>query len=303
VEYLPTAKAWHLAKTRIACDQSALSCLAAAKSNHEPIDPGLSARAKVLAAFNRRDVRRFRDAFLRSLRNSGNQQQVIAVGYGLYPSENRLLNSIPGVRVSAKAANGQLPPVRRLRDFGEIVAGFDDDTPVAYWDASDVIFQGSLDPLWQLTQAYSGKLLAVREPRGYPHNVAIAGWTRSIADPQMRRRAFELLATHPFLNSGFAAGTAAAMGRYFAEATRIRQSSELRGTTDWGDQTVLNLYCHGDSERWQEIPEAWNYCVHDRRFGEVHVTPHGRVVNRSQTPIQVVHGNARSLAKLAIIRS
>ena len=41
---------------------------------------------------------------------------------------------------------------------------------------------------------------------------------------------------------------------------------------------------------------------HDRRGGEVHVTPEGQVVCRSQTPIHVVHGNAKSLRKLAIIR-
>ncbi len=42
-------------------------------------------------------------------------------------------------------------------------------------------------------------------------------------------------AMHPFLNSGFAAGSAATMMNYFAEAMRLRSSSELRGTTDWGD--------------------------------------------------------------------
>ena len=301
VEYLHTAKARHLSKSRIACDQSAAE--AVASSRDSDVAPELSAGAKILAAFNRRDVRRFRDAFLRSLRTWGNHQDVITVGYGLYPSEVRLLQGLPGVNVIAKPANGQMPPVRRLKDFERITASLDAGTPVAYWDASDVIFQGSLDPLWKMTHTYAGKLLAVREPLGYPYNVAITGWTRSIVNPQMRRRAFELMAANPFLNSGFAAGTAETMRTYFAEASRLRTSPELRGTTDWGDQTALNLYCHSDASRWQEIAEDWNYCVHDRRAGEVHVTPNGRVVTRSQTPIQVVHGNARSLAKFAIIRS
>ncbi len=299
VEYLLSAKAWHVAKTRIACDQSALQASSAPRDT----DPALSAKAKVLVAFNRRDVRRFRHAFLKTLRAAGNQQDVIVVGYGLYPSEISWLSCTAGVRVVSKPANGQLPPVRRLSDFGEIVSSFSPDTPVAYWDASDVLFQGSLDPLWQLTHQYPDKLLAVREPRGYPDNVAITGWTRTIANPQMRRRAFELMATHPFLNSGFAAGTAAVMQKYFAEAARLRRSPELLGTTDWGDQTALNLYCHSDASRWQEIPEGWNYCVHDRRAGEVHVTPDGRVVSGNPTPIHVVHGNARSLTQMAILRS
>jgi hypothetical protein len=297
VEYLTGARAWHLAKTQIACDPSRPQVTNAADQG----DPRLSAKAIVLAAFNRRDVKRFRDAYLRSLRSSGNQQQLIVVAYGLYPSELRLLSALPGVRVIAKRVNGQMPPVRRLTDFADVVTQLAPDTPVAYWDASDVIFQGSLDPLWQLTQQHPEKLLAVREPRGYPYNRAIAGWTRTIRDPNMRRRAFELFSTHPFLNSGFAAGTAAVMKRYFVEASRLRESAELRGTTDWGDQTALNLYCHSDPSRWQEIPPGWNYCVHDRPHGEVHVTPAGRVVSSSGTPIHVAHGNARSLAKLAII--
>ena len=298
VEYLAGAKAWHLAKTPVATDRSgrATACL-----SHES-DPELADRAKILVAFNRRDVRRFREAFLPTLRASGNQQEVIVAGYGLYPTEIRLLTALPRVRVVSKPVNGQMPPIRRLKDFGEIVAALKPDTPVAYWDASDVIFQGSLDPLWNLTHASPDKLLAVREPKCYPHNAAIVGWTQSIDDPAMRRRALELFATRPFLNSGFGAGTASAMKVYFAEAARLRESVELRGTTDWGDQSAMNLYCHTDNNRWQEIPQGWNFCVHDRQGGEVHVTPDGQVVSRSRTPIHVVHGNARSLRKLAIIR-
>ncbi len=298
VEYLSGARAWHVKRPQSASQQPAVesTCVMA------DVDPLLADKAKILVAFNRRDVRRFRDAFLRTLRASGNRQEVIVVGYGLYPSEIRLLSASSGVRVMHKVVNGQMPPVRRLQDFTDIVRGFEPDTPVAYWDASDVVFQGNLDSLWQLTQRFAGKLLAVREPRGYPYNAAIPGWTRSIDSPLHSRRAFELFSTRPFLNSGFAAGTAAAMQAYFTEAARLRSSPELRGTTDWGDQSAMNLYCHSDENRWQEIPQGWNFCVHDRPRGEVHVTPDGQVVSHNQTPIYAVHGNARSLRKLAIIR-
>ena len=202
----------------------------------------------------------------------------------------------------AKTYDGRMPPVRRLEDFAAITASLNSNTPVAYWDASDVIIQASLDPLWKMTQQSPDKIFGVREPIGYPHNAAIVGWTQTIEDSEMRRRAFDLFSSHPFLNSGFSAGTAVAMNHYFAEATRLRESAELRGTTDWGDQTAFNLYCHTNRDRWQEIPESWNYCVHDRPVGEVHVTPDGQVVCQSGTPIYAVHGNARSLAKLALIR-
>lgn len=256
---------------------------------------------RVLAAFNRRDVGRFRDAFLKTLRASGYRGGVTAVGYGLYPSEANRLRALPGVDVVAMPENGQMPPVRRLSDFGQIVATLDPMTPVAYWDASDVLFQGSLDPLWRLVRQHSDKLLAVREPRGYPGNAAIVGWTHSIRSPDMRRRAFELFSTRPFLNSGFGAGTAAAMKTYFETAAALRTSEQLRGTTDWGDQTAMNLYCHSDNSRWQEISECWNYCVHDRPFGEVHVAADGRVISQKTDNICVVHGNARSMAQKALV--
>lgn len=299
IEYLSSATAWHLSKPleKQRCGRTVQPADDAA----DDIDPALASKAKVLVAFNRRDVRRFRDVFLRALRSSGNRQEVIVVGYGLYPSEVRLLSVLPGVRVINKVVNGKMPPVRRLSDFGEITASLDPSTPVAYWDTGDVIVQDNLDPLWKITQEHPTKILGVREPLGYPYNKAIVGWTRTIRDRAMRRRAFELFSTRPFLNSGFSAGTAAAMNTYFVEATRLRQSAELQGTTDWGDQTAFNLYCHTDSDRWLEVPEGWNYCVHDRPVGEVHVTPDGQVKSRSGTRIFAVHGNARSLAKMAII--
>ncbi|TWU49140.1 glycosyltransferase [Rubripirellula reticaptiva] len=296
IEYLPGAKAFHLAG-----ENSADACNDHLPATDSAANPLATDDAKVLVAFNRRDVNRFRDVFLRMMRASGNEQEVIAVGYGLYPSESRLLAACRGVRVIHKVANGQMPPVRRLADFAEITASLDPQVPVAYWDASDVIIQAKLDPLWRLVQRHPKKIFGVREPLGYPHNVAIVGWTRTIQHPAMRRRAFELFSTRPFLNSGFSAGTAGSMHSYFKEAARLRDSSELKGTTDWGDQSAFNLYCHSDPERWKEIPESWNYCVHDRPVGEVQVMPDGRITCRSGTPIHIAHGNARSLAKLAIV--
>ncbi len=257
--------------------------------------------AKVLAAFDRRDILRFRDVFLRSLRGSGNQEEVVVVGYGLYPSEQRMLASLPNVSYHHRIVNGQMAPVRRLSDFDQITSTFAANTPVAYWDASDVVFQGRLEPLWQLTQRYQDKLLAVREPNCYHTNSATMAWSLSISNPQKRRLAYRLFTTKPFLNSGFAAGSAGAMTKYFREAKRLRSSDDLRGTSDWGDQSALNLYCHSDAARWQEISESWNYCVHDRQRDEVQVTPGGRIVCRKETPIYVAHGNARSLAQFALI--
>lgn len=256
----------------------------------------------VLVAFDRRHLVKFRTRFLRTLRNHGNDAAVVAVTYGLYPSEQAVLRSA-GVRVVPTAVNGMMAPVRRLRDFQEVLAGLPAETPVAYWDAGDVVFQASLGRLWAVVRANPGKLLAVREPKSHPANKAVAAWTLSVRDAEMRRRAFDLLSRSPFLNSGFAAGTAAAMLAYFREADRMLHGPELAGTTDWGDQTALNLYCHSQPERWLEVEQGWNYCLHDRARGEVFMRPDGAVVSRKGTPIYVLHGNARSLRKLELTAS
>ncbi|MGE5192438.1 MAG: glycosyltransferase family 2 protein [Deltaproteobacteria bacterium] len=254
----------------------------------------------VLAAFNRRHLGKFRRQFFASLRSAGNGDPVLAVGYGLFPSERQLVSQLPGVSLRALPESRIMPPIRRLLDFQALLTGLPPETPVAYWDAADVIFQDSLAPLWQLVRAHPDRLLAVREPAGYPRNAAVAKWCRSIRDHHWRKRAFELLKVHPFLNSGFAAGTARVMLDYLREAHRMRHSAELLGSIDWGDQMALNLYCHLDAARWLEIEEGWNYCAHDRPRREIRVRPDCRVVSRSGTPIHVLHGNAHSFRNLEL---
>ncbi len=238
---------------------------------------------------------------MRTLRAWGNYETVVAVTYGLYPSEIRCLSALKGVQVAPRPFDGQMAPVRRLADFAEVTRQLRADTPTAYWDVADVVFQGSLRPLWRQVADQPDKLHAVAEPKGYPHNAVIPAWSLSIYDPRHRRRAFELLRRNPFLNSGFAAGTAATMHRYFSTAARFRHGPELAGTTDWGDQMCLNLYCHSQPSRWQPIDEAWNYCVHDRPRGQVYVTSRGEICGRDRGRVPVVHGNARSLRQFGIL--
>jgi hypothetical protein len=296
IAYLPGARAWHNRTEPVDHARPERGC------DHRRDDlselPG-----RVLAAFDRRHFERFRRQFLGSLRAAGNDELVAAVGYGLYPSEQRILARTRGLELVARPADGARPPIRRLRDFAAVVASWPEATPAAYWDAGDVIFQSRLTALWTLVWSHPGKLLAVREPVSFPRNPAVRAWTMSIHDLQARRRAFALLSSRPFLNSGFAAGTAQALLAYFREADRMIHSPDLRGSTDWGDQTALNLYCHSDPRRWHEVDQAWNYCVHDRRHGEVHVRPNGRIVASSGRPIQVVHGNALSLPQMVISRA
>lgn len=254
----------------------------------------------VLAAFDRRDIRRFEHHFLATLRASGNAEQVLAIGYGLYPSEANALSQLPNVRLEAAPNNGQMVPVRRLHDFAKMTAHLAADIPVAYWDVADVLFQSSLKPLWRLIASNPGKLLAVAEPKGYPQNAVIPAWSLSIRDAASRSRAFGLLKRNPFLNSGFAAGSAATMHAYFSRGEAMLNGPELQGTSDWGDQMALNLYCHNDPSRWVSIDERWNYCVHDRPVGEVFIKA-SRVCSKRLPNLAVIHGNARSLRQFGLV--
>jgi hypothetical protein len=296
IAYLPGAHARHRA-SRPAAE------LETAEPKPEPEPPPTPAAGRILVAFDRRHYDAFRRRFLRSLRASGNAAWVTAVGYGLYPSERRVLERLGRVEVVPLPVDGVMPPVRRLRDFQPVVARWPDDTPVAYWDAGDIHFQGKLDGLWSLVAAHPDRLLAVREPLAHPRNTAVARWTKSITDPAARRFAHDLLTRRPFLNSGFAAGTARALLAYLRAADFLLHSPALRGTSDWGDQTVLNLYCHTDPSRWHEIAATWNYCLLDRRDGEVHFLPDGRIVATDGLPIRALHGHARSLRHHAISRA
>ena len=250
---------------------------------------------RVLVAFDRNHEPRFRRQFLGSLRASGNAERVTALGYGLYPSERSRLAMIPGVEVISIAANHVSPSKRRLRDFLTAIEGWPEDTPVAYWDAGDALFQSRLAPLWALVRAHSDKLLAVAEPRRYPENPAVLYWTRTIDDPASRRRAIDLLTANPWLNGGFAAGTVRAFRRYLAESSRYFETPALAGSLDWGDQTALNLYCHSHPGAWHRIDAGWNYCLHERTRADYRVAPDGRVEALDGSPIHVAHGNAQKL--------
>jgi hypothetical protein len=223
---------------------------------------------------------------------------VTAVCYGLFPSQRGALERMRHVQVLGLPADMTSPAIRRLRDFQTVLAMLDPRLPVAYWDAGDVWFQASLQPLWSTVAAQPDRLLAVREPISYPQNTAVAEWTLSIRHRPSRDRAFELLSRRPFLNAGFAAGTAEGMRRYLLYAHRLRHASMLGGTRDWGDQLVLNLYCHANPESWQEVDEKWNYCLFGRPKGQVYRRQDGDFVSRAGKPIHVVHGNAHTLARV-----
>lgn len=282
IGYLPGAEAWHRPSPMHA--HGAATAVAPVDVD----DPGPSGR--ILAAFDRRHSSLFARRFLATLRASGNRETVSAVAYGVFPSVRNVLARMPGVDLIASRNDGH-PARRRLRDFAAVVARWPGDTPVAYWDAGDVVFQDRVAPLWDLIRADPDRLLVAREKLEFHESPVVIAWAESIADLEARRQALDLLMRRPVLNSGFAAGTARTLLRYFRAADRLRHSTALRGSTDWGDQTALNLYCYTNPGAWREVARGWNYCLVGLGTRDFRVNPDGRTESRDGTPVHVVHGN------------
>ena len=257
---------------------------------------------RVLAAFDRRHLGQFCRLFLASLRAAGNRELVIPLAIGLYASERRRLANETGVEPVFRNENGQTVARRRLRDFSEITSSMPAATPVAYWDAGDIVFQARLQPLWDLVRKHPDKLLAAREPCGYPDNPAVAKWTQSISDPSARCAAQEVVYRNAFLNSGFAAGTAGVLSKYFRTVANWYDSPKLGGSKCWGDQLALNVYCHSHPDAWQEIPESWNYCLCLRDRKTMYRREDGRYIDVRGAAVNVVHGNANTLGAAAVRR-
>jgi hypothetical protein len=298
IDYVPHARAWHrkgAAPEHPAPQHSAPQHSAPQHSApaHQP--PGDPAVGHVLAAFNRAHFRGFRDHFIRSLRATGNREPVTAVTYGLHPNEVRALAMLPNVRVVALPENGMSPPVRRLLDFQQVVAQLPAHTCVAYWDAGDVQFQGSLQPLWALVQQNPNKLLVVAEAKPSSEHPLVHEWTHTIRDAAARDHAMRVLRANPYLNSGFAAGRAPVLLKYLQAAHQLQHSPAIEGSLDWGDQTAMNVYCHTDPSRREIIRDDWNYLLAWRRPGEVQLRSDYVFTHADGAVIPVIHGAGKQL--------
>jgi hypothetical protein len=257
----------------------------------------------VLSMFNRRHFKLFYTRFLASLRASGNDETVVPVAVGLKLSQRARLARAWRVKPVFRRDSGIHMARRRLLEFAEITRALPLQAPVAYWDAGDVIFQAPLESLWDLIEKHPGKLLAAREPSGYPANPVVVQWTENINDPEARRAAQEIVFNCPFINGGFLAGTAGALTQYFETVAPWYDTPKLAGSTDPGDQLALNVYCHSRPEAWQEISDAWNYCLWGRDRNACYRREDGQYVDSQGVAIAVVHGNADTLQSPPILRT
>ena len=294
IGYLPEATASHRPASpdpSSPADSSDGHCPAPAKA---PVLP-----ARILAAFDRHHLRLFRRRFLGSLRRAGNGETVTAVVTGLYPSERGLLERTPGVEVFPVPDDGH-PAQRRLHNFQTAIAGWPEETPVAYWDAGDVVFQSSLGPLWDEVRAHPDQVHASPEIVPFDVSTVARWWAETIADPAARRRACDLFMNRPVLNSGFAAGTVRAMLRYLRGADRLLHSQDLHGSTDWGDQTAMNLYCHTHPDHWR-TQYGLELLPRRPRPERLPRERQGWIERLDGGPLHVIHGNGQSMRRWDLI--
>ncbi len=121
IGYLPGATAWHR-PTHADTNTVGMPAILAENEDRGNGCSTTSPKCRILAAFNRRDVQKFRRQFLRTLRATGNHEPVTALAYGLYQSERDLLAALPGVEVVSIRDDNLSPAYRRVRDFQGIMA-------------------------------------------------------------------------------------------------------------------------------------------------------------------------------------
>ena len=128
---------------------------------------------------------------------------------------------------------------------------------------------------------------------------AIGPWTSYIRDPASRRRAFEILSSNPFVNSGFVAGTARAFLHYFRAADRLLSTS-LKGVDYWGDQVAMNYYIHTTPDPGGRSPTAGITASSSATRAPTGSAPTAASRAATAPLCQVVHGNGRTLDRWAM---
>jgi hypothetical protein len=297
IGYLSSAQAWYRPSPSLQRMCSSARVEDAAGSARASSLPPQARGGRILSAFDRNHFARFRRQFIPTLRGAGNRELLTVVCYGLQPSERRLLESA-GLEIASVPDNGVSPALRRLYQFQKVIERWPEDTPVAFWDAGDVFFQGNLRPLWELVHAEPDRLLAVQEPVAIGKSPAIVPWTERILDPVARRHTFDLLSRNPFINAGFAAGTVRSLMSYLRAGDRLINTT-LRGVLWWGGQVAMNYYFHTNPGVWREISDTWNYCINCRNPRTYRARPGARIETRAGTAVNVVHANGMTLAPWA----
>ncbi len=294
IDYSPTATATHLRESRSSDSHTRpCGCTDACRDFADEPSPREPA---ILTAFNRSHMGLFTRRFLGSLRRWHNQDVMVhAVTYGLRKKDIRRIEGLANVRCYPLPYTTELICKARMRGFQIPLKSLCPKTPVAYWDAGDVVFQCSLEPLWKAVRDTPKKLLVTEEPPPWSKNPGHKAWINHIHDRQHRASVLSLLGGNPIVNGGFVAGLAGRLKAYFDEATRL-SDGPLFGAGGGADQVTLNFCKYRSPDEFQVVDDTWNYCLLGRsgrdckiRNGQYFKVPSGQLV-------AVVHGNSQSLS-------
>lgn len=266
------------------------------KSNGSSGASSLTTKPALLTAFNRAHTGFFVERFLATLRSSGNTNVTVhAVTYGLRNKDIAKLESFADVICYQLPYSTEPVCKSRMRGFQVPLNSLNPATPVAYWDAGDVLFQGSLDPLWQTVRENSQRLLVTEEPPPWSKNPGHQAWINHIHDPTHRATVLGLLGGKQIINGGFIGGTAGRLKTYFERAARL-SDGPLLGAGGGADQVTLNFCKYQLPKDFMVVDDVWNYCLLGRSGRDCKVR-NGRYVRVSDgKPVAVVHGNSQSLS-------
>lgn len=312
IDYSPVARATHVDKSELGqlhrqfdgvAEQSAATAsdedateLVTQESNISVCatsPKGGTADGEILVAFDRHHMGLFRGQLLRGLRAAGNHNIIHAVTYGLRDKQVRSLNRLKNVRTHPQPFTVNRICRNRMLGFQLVLRDLGPSTPVAYWDAGDVLFQTALDPVWDIVRDDPELLHVVEEPLAFEENPGQQDWIQSISNPEIRRHVFSLLTGKPVVNGGFIASSAGRLLSYFEAANQLI-NGDLLGAGG-GDQVVLNTYRYTFSEQFRIIDETWNYCLVGRSGRHCKVRQGKYIDVLKGREVAVVHGNAGTL--------
>ena len=250
---------------------------------------------EILVSFDRGHQHLFIRQFLQRLRHSGNWHKVHAVTFGMRRKHLRDLTGLEGVELHAFPFVTKNIPRARLTGFQLPLSKMCPKTPVAYWDAGDVLFQASLEPLWESIRTLPDKLQVVEEPWPFEKNGAQRHWINMIEDEVTRRNAHDLSTGKSVVNGGFIAGRAGQLLDYFRKAAALAVG-EMKGVGG-GDQVILNYCYRSDPNAFHIADNTWNYCLFGRSSAECKVSEqnHQFIDLVNDRVVAVVHGNGGSL--------
>ena len=132
------------------------------------------------------------------------------------------------------------------------------------------------------------------EPLSYPENPVIKTWSDYIRDPAARRRAFEIMSSHVFLNSGFAAGTPRSLSRYLREGDHLLNSTALHSVAPGAISRRSTCFATPIPKPGSRSPEHGTTRSRVETRADYGIGRDGQIELSNGQPIHVVHGNALS---------